>query len=499
MFIGVLMLKKATTLLLILWLARPVLGQDSKSITEGVEKLERRFAGSIFKKFGENPQELNWVLSPYGLYQTLGILESAAAGKAKRELQNALHLDEANLAGTKGVNWESLNRVAMTKSYLLDSKVEANGGYGVRIVDSPKANSEIAIAGLHQNDLILVANDEPVRSLDDFRAICAASGGVLHVSGFEHDLGRLFENRKVVLSEKLTFNPTDNSNSLTNFNFAVFDETIQPSKQFLTRAKENFWLNILNAKKIERELFSDSDFAAWMKQQSFGEFSVFNPPANLENANFLIGNMCRFNGKWGCSSGKTKDHEFVTQKGPASLPYFFLRGKMLIATSENELLIRINFRDKDTHMLVWIPTTEKESGLGQLLVRIGDPEYVDAVVGTGKERLVDLRAPKFQATTQLTKKYISNLTGLNIALSNDAAYPEISKNQVVGVAEHDCSISVDESGVHATSSTTIVGVPRSSNEGFQKVIIDRPFAYEIRHASGVVLFQGQVVDPSLRN
>ena len=58
-------------------------------------------------------------------------------------------------------------------------------------------------------------------------------------------------------------------------------------------------------------------------------------------------------------------------------------------------------------------------------------------------------------------------------------------------------VAVDEAGTEAAAATAVVvGPPNAQIDPPEPFVVDRPFSFFIRDASGAVLFAGRVVDPS---
>ena len=88
--------------------------------------------------------------------------------------------------------------------------------------------------------------------------------------------------------------------------------------------------------------------------------------------------------------------------------------------------------------------------------------------------------------------------GFETALSDAADFTGICANGglKIGDVVQKAFISVDENGTEAAAATAVTGAPASGPLEVVDLTIDRPFLFFIHDDSGIVLFSGQVVDPS---
>lgn len=77
------------------------------------------------------------------------------------------------------------------------------------------------------------------------------------------------------------------------------------------------------------------------------------------------------------------------------------------------------------------------------------------------------------------------------------SYPKITPGAFLDAAVHGADIAVDEWGTVAAAATALGFAEAGPPEPELTVQANRPFLYVIRHReSGLVLFAGQVTDPS---
>lgn len=122
-----------------------------------------------------------------------------------------------------------------------------------------------------------------------------------------------------------------------------------------------------------------------------------------------------------------------------------------------------------------------------------DQYILDFIDENGRTGALELYVPRWATTTSLD--LMSWLRDIGAA---PGSYPGISPDAFLDAAVHGADIVVDEQGTVAAAATGF-GFPESGPpEPEMTIRADRPFLYVIRdHGSGMVLFAGQVTDPSL--
>lgn len=139
-------------------------------------------------------------------------------------------------------------------------------------------------------------------------------------------------------------------------------------------------------------------------------------------------------------------------------------------------------------MLVIVPDegrfTEIRDGLDQAFL-----DEIDRTFTTGP---YELQLPPWKTETQ-----IDLLAWLNDIGAAPGSYPAISPDAFLDAAVHGANISVDDWGTVAAAATALGFEESGPPEPELVVAADQPFLYLIRHRdSGLVLFAGQVTDPT---
>lgn len=105
---------------------------------------------------------------------------------------------------------------------------------------------------------------------------------------------------------------------------------------------------------------------------------------------------------------------------------------------------------------------------------------------------VDLSLPKFkmEILTELNKT-LQDMGIRTVFESN--SFPNISDNLALAWAQQNACFEIDESGVKASTVTSVEGLEQSSGPTNVTMKIDRPFLFAIReNSSGALLYMGKI-------
>jgi serpin B len=116
--------------------------------------------------------------------------------------------------------------------------------------------------------------------------------------------------------------------------------------------------------------------------------------------------------------------------------------------------------------------------------------------GTRPTGTADLIMPRFKFATDVGLNEILSALGMPEAFSDGADFSGINGARDLSVQSviHKAIIAVDEKGTTASAAT---GVSVGLVSAPPTLVVNRPFLFFVRHnATGAILFQGRVVDPS---
>lgn len=142
----------------------------------------------------------------------------------------------------------------------------------------------------------------------------------------------------------------------------------------------------------------------------------------------------------------------------------------------------------DYSMLVIVPD---EGRFADVVERL-DQRLLDEIDATFTTGPFELQLPRWETST--TVDLLAHLSGIGAA---PGAYPAIARGATLEAAVHAADIAVDETGTVAAAATAFGFDLSGPPEPELVVAADQPFLYLIRHRdSGLVLFAGQVLDPT---
>jgi|GEM_PF-165834 len=178
-----------------------------------------------------------------------------------------------------------------------------------------------------------------------------------------------------------------------------------------------------------------------------------------------------------------------------------------VPTMHKQLLFSV-YKETDAFAAVDLPYVGDHLSMLCVLPKAGQFESVrDAVSGQWfestlkdtKRVTVNLALPKFKMTTDsLSLNESLKAMGFTTALSDAANFSGISADGglKIGDVVQRAFIGVDETGTEAAAATAVTVAPAAAPVEIVDLTLDRPFLFFIHDDSGIVLFSGQVVDPS---
>lgn len=231
----------------------------------------------------------------------------------------------------------------------------------------------------------------------------------------------------------------------------------------------------------------------WVSDQTEALIPELLPQGFIDpNTVLVLTDAVYFEARWQTPFGKYEaiDGTFTTLDG-SKQPVELMRELELgdrRGTGDGFVGAEIPYIGDEYSMLVIVPDdgrfVDVRDRLDQRLL-----DEIDATFTTGPYELL---LPKWEDDYQID--LLGWLADLGAA---PGSFPAISPDAVLGGAVHAADIAVDEQGTVAAASTTLGFASSGPPEPELTVAADKPFLYLIRHRdSGLVLFAGQVTDPT---
>lgn len=285
--------------------------------------------------------------------------------------------------------------------------------------------------------------------------------------------------------------------------------------------KDNFGANISITDYTKPEAAADliNTFVAEKTHEKI--LNLISPDSLNDNTKMVLVNALYFKGMWKeyFDKQETSKRTFhITDKKSIETDFMHQKEDMKIGRYKGKTILALPYSGDRFVMYLFIPHNikEEESYFGEpeennepeeLLsvleeLMIGDSSGITEAldIKSFEERKVDLLLPKFKIeSTMELKENLENM-GVKDAFSFEKAdLSGISgkRDLVLSDAIHKAFMEVSEEGTEAAAATGLMAVSRMLGPMPVQAHFNRPFVFFIKdQETGMILFQGRVVDPS---
>jgi serpin B len=227
---------------------------------------------------------------------------------------------------------------------------------------------------------------------------------------------------------------------------------------------------------------------------------LIGPDAITVDTKLVLTNALYFYASWNevFNANSTSDGTFVTlSEAEVTAQMMHRTGGLPYAEGDGYQLVDLPYDGNELAMTIVLPEAGRFSEIRDAL----SSEWLQQARASVSTTQVRLSLPKFSFTwgTESLKEPLRALgmTDAFVYPIADLTGMNPSGELYVSDVLHQAFIGVDESGTEAAAATAVVimdgGMPSSPVE----LTVDRPFIFFIRDSSGVLLFTGQVTDPTL--
>jgi serpin B len=243
---------------------------------------------------------------------------------------------------------------------------------------------------------------------------------------------------------------------------------------------------------------------AWVADATAGRIAQLLSPEQVTTiTRFILVNAVHLDAEWASpfDPSFTSPEEFT--RGDGSTVQTDFMGQTLFAgysTGAGTQSIVLPYRN-GLEMVVVLPADGGLAGFEQALAAAGGD--LDAVLGGFAETEVSLDLPIWDIGTHTDLVPQLQALGMTVPFSELADFTNITTDEPLTIAAvvHEANITVDEAGTEAAAATAVIGevgaAPPDDEPEPQVMDVDHPFFFAVRDsASGAVLFQGHVNDPS---
>ncbi|CAA7019638.1 unnamed protein product [Microthlaspi erraticum] len=298
-----------------------------------------------------------------------------------------------------------------------------------------------------------------------------------------------------VLSTILADNSANGSPLISAANGVWADKylPLNPSFMELLTTSYNAVFNPVDFRTKASEVTKEVN--SWIEKQTKGLITEILPPTYVPAlTDVIFANALYFNGRWDdkFEASLTKEDDFHLLDGTiVRVPFMtneedlFLR-KIYVCDGFKVLKLPYSQGSEYSRafsMEIYLP--DEKDGLSAMLESFdSDPELWNGNMSREWADICKLKVPKFQFSFEFEAS--EALKGLGLDLSMMKIF-------------HKCRVEVDEEGTKAVAATVVPGCggcgPAPRTDDF---VADHPFLFVVKEKkSGLVLFLGQVLDPSI--
>ncbi|KAJ0262114.1 putative serpin [Hirschfeldia incana] len=231
---------------------------------------------------------------------------------------------------------------------------------------------------------------------------------------------------------------------------------------------------------------------AWVEKQTNGHITDLIPPKSVTRlTDYIFANALFFNGRWDkeFDPSLTKDSDFHLHDG-TKVRVPFMSGDFFsyhLDVYPGFKVLNLPYREgrregRSFSMRIYLP--DEKDGLPAMLEMLAASTPDDEDIPSHRADLEELKIPRFKFGFHFEATDTLKSLGLDLPLER---------------IFHKSCIEVDEVGSKAVAAAAVVGEgccgPAEKKYDF---VADHPFLFLVKeHGSGVVLFLGQVLDPSM--
>ncbi|KAK1316246.1 Serpin-ZX [Acorus calamus] len=250
---------------------------------------------------------------------------------------------------------------------------------------------------------------------------------------------------------------------------------------------------------------------SWAETATNGLIKDVLPPGSVNsNARLILANGLYFKGSW-----KDKFDPSVTSKSDfhrldgSSIkhPFMTSRKKRFLRSHDGFKVLRMPYaqgRDqRQFSMYLFLP--DARDGLRTLSERLASESgFLDRHCPTREIEVGEFRVPKFKFSYAFEASATLKELGLTLPFSAEAELTGMVESEAVGKGLtvsgvfHKAFVEVNEEGTEAAAASAAVVMLRALAAAPDDFVADHPFVFVIREdVTGVVVFYGHVVDPSV--
>lgn len=233
----------------------------------------------------------------------------------------------------------------------------------------------------------------------------------------------------------------------------------------------------------------------WVADHTADQIPTLFPQGTINSLTRLVlANAVFFHGDWKVPFRKDSRNEiFHALTGDVSVPTMHGNYNAWIWSGPGFNAAAIDYVGDTASMIIVVPDAGTFAGFESALTA----DSLGAILaGAQPSGSADLIMPRFRFATDVALNDTLSALGMSVVFGVGADFSGINgeRDLLVQSVVHKAIIAVDEKGTTASAAT---GVSVGLVSAPPTLVVDRPFLFLIRHnATGAILFQGRVVDPS---
>ncbi|VVB05102.1 unnamed protein product [Arabis nemorensis] len=247
----------------------------------------------------------------------------------------------------------------------------------------------------------------------------------------------------------------------------------------------------------------------WAKVHTNGLIEEILSRDSIEDircSTLILANAVYFKGAWRekFDAKLTKDNEFHLLEGTSvKVPFMTSYKDQYLRRYDGFQVLRLPYVEDQRQFSMYIYLPKDKDGLPALLEKLGsEPRFLDNHIPLHDIEVGVIKIPKFKFSFEFKASDVLKDMGLispftsggNLTEMVDA--PAIGEKLYVSSILHKACIEVDEEGTEAAAISIGIMMPLCLRRN-PDFIADHPFLFTVREdKSGVILFMGQVLDPS---
>jgi serpin B len=285
------------------------------------------------------------------------------------------------------------------------------------------------------------------------------------------------------------------------------DYSFQPS--FLSMLAENFKskLQLVDFKNDTERQQAVSDINQWVSQSTEGMINQLVSSKDLSvETRLILANAIYFKAKWKTPFliEKTDNDEFILLTGnKVTVPMMHSRASFNYAKSSEYQAVELPYKGKPMSMVIVMP----QEGQFESVEKTFNYPFVEQVLAKLKSNELVLSMPKLKFEAQFSLgKTLEDMGMLNAFKPDKADFSGMAKETeqdklYISEVIHKAVIEVEETGTKAAAASGVIAYTSEIKEKLPEImLINKPFLFFIRDIeSGIVLFIGRVMNPSLEN